>query len=39
METFRIEQLNFSYPEIDKQALKNINLNIESGEFVVICGK
>ena len=39
METFRVEQLAFSYPNIDKQALKNIDLTIESGEFVVICGK
>ncbi len=39
METFRIEQLAFSYPNIDRQALKNIDLTIESGEFVVICGK
>lgn len=39
METFRIEQLAFSYPNMEKLALKNINLNIESGEFVVICGK
>ena len=39
METFRIEQLAFSYPNMEKLALKNINLTIESGEFVVICGK
>lgn len=39
METFRVEQLAFSYPNIDKQALKNIDLTIQSGEFVVICGK
>ena len=39
METFRIEQLAFSYPNMEKQVLKNIDLTIESGEFVVICGK
>ncbi|MCC3867454.1 ABC transporter ATP-binding protein [Terrisporobacter mayombei] len=39
MEIFRIEQLAFSYPNMEKLALKNINLTIESGEFVVICGK
>ncbi|WP_343343748.1 energy-coupling factor transporter ATPase [Terrisporobacter petrolearius] len=39
METFRIEQLDFSYPNMEKLALENINLTIESGEFVVICGK
>lgn len=39
METFRIEQLAFSYPNMEKLALKNINLTIDSGEFVVICGK
>lgn len=39
METFRIEELTFTYPVKEKPALKNINLTINQGEFVVICGK
>ncbi|MDD4571242.1 MAG: ATP-binding cassette domain-containing protein [Clostridia bacterium] len=30
---------NFSYPLRNEPALKNINLAVEAGEFVVICGK
>ncbi len=29
---------SFKYPNEDKKALDNINLNIEEGEFVLICG-
>lgn len=39
MEIFNIKNLNFSYPETDKYALKNINLNVKSGEVLIICGK
>ena len=39
METYRIEGLGFTYPLKDKPALSNINLNIDSGEFITICGK
>jgi len=39
METFRIEKLTFTYPVKEKPVLKNINLTINQGEFVVICGK
>lgn len=38
MEIVKIENLNFSYPN-GKKVLKNINLNIDHGEFVTICGK
>ncbi|QSX04857.1 ATP-binding cassette domain-containing protein [Sedimentibacter sp. zth1] len=39
MEAFKIENLSFAYPEQDKWALNEINLTIESGEFVTLCGK
>ncbi|MBU5437891.1 ATP-binding cassette domain-containing protein [Tissierella sp. MSJ-40] len=39
MEAYRIEDLSFSYPESSKKALSNINLSIDSGEFIIICGK
>lgn len=39
METYRIKDLSFTYPQMDKKALSNINLAIDSGEFVLICGK
>ena len=34
-----IENLNFSYPESDTLVLKNINLEIESGQTVALVGK
>ncbi|MGN1033226.1 MAG: ABC transporter ATP-binding protein, partial [Intestinibacter sp.] len=39
METFTIRKLDFSYPNMNKKALKKIDLSINEGEFVVICGK
>lgn len=39
METFEIRSLDFTYPNMNKKALDNINLSINEGEFVVICGK
>lgn len=39
MVNFKINNLSFSYPESKKQALKNINLTVNQGEFIVICGK
>lgn len=33
-----IQQLTFSYPLAKQPILQNINLTIEAGEFVVICG-
>ena len=36
-----IKNVNFSYDKVEssKNCLKNINLTIEKGEFVVLCGK
>ena len=39
MALFEIRNLTFTYPEQEKPALKNINLNVQDGEFIVICGK
>lgn len=39
MVSFEIKNLSFSYPLGEGKALDNINLKIEKGEFVVICGK
>ena len=40
MAHFEIKNLNFSYPAVTgKKALEDINLNIERGEYVAVCGK
>lgn len=39
METFTIRKLDFIYPNMKKKALDKIDLSINEGEFVVICGK
>lgn len=39
MEIYRIKGLGFTYPLSGKKALTNIDLNINSGEFIVICGR
>lgn len=39
MALFEIRNLKFWYPGAEKPALDGINLEIEPGEFVVICGK
>ncbi len=39
METYRIKNLSFTYPQKDKPALSNIDLSIDSGELITICGK
>ncbi len=39
MALFEIKNLTFTYPEANTFALKEINLEINSGEFVLICGK
>ncbi|WP_171056449.1 ABC transporter ATP-binding protein [Paenibacillus sinopodophylli] len=39
METYRIENVSFTFPEKEKKALADINLTIKSGEFITICGK
>ena len=39
MEKIKIKNLIFSYPNSEKTALDDINLTINQGEFVTICGK
>ena len=39
MESFKVENLSFSYPLRTKKALDNINFTVNQGEFVLICGK
>lgn len=39
MTVLRINKLSFTYPEMAKPALKNIDLEIKEGDFVVLCGK
>lgn len=39
MESFKIESLSFSYPNKSKNTLDNINFNVHSGEFVLLCGQ
>lgn len=39
MESFKIENLSFTYPERSTKALDNVNMIVEQGEFVTLCGK
>lgn len=39
MESFKIENVSFSYPNRRYKALENINLTVKEGEFVLLCGK
>ncbi|MBR2177463.1 MAG: ATP-binding cassette domain-containing protein [Clostridia bacterium] len=38
MEIYSVRDLSFSYPAAKEKALKNINLSVNEGEFVMICG-
>jgi len=39
MESFKIENLSFTYPGTSDKTLDHISFAVESGEFVLICGK
>lgn len=39
MAVFAIKNLNFRYPEAKENALTDVNVQIEQGEFVLVCGK
>lgn len=39
MEVIKIENLSFAYPECTHQAIDNISMSVNEGEFVLICGK
>lgn len=38
MESYAIKNLTFSYPEQERLVLDDVSLNIERGQFVVLCG-
>ena len=38
MEVFTINHLNFAYPEQEKQAVSDLTLSVQPGEFLVLCG-
>ncbi len=39
MESFKVENLSFSYPNRCDKALEDINFTVNQGEFVLLCGK
>lgn len=39
MELLHIENLTFRYPKAEREALRDITLDIGRGEFIVICGR
>ncbi len=39
MAQIEIKNLTFSYPLSDKNALSNIDLSVNAGEFIVLCGR
>ena len=39
MALFEIKDLTFCYPVREREALTGINLTIEQGEYITICGK
>ena len=39
MESYKIEHLNFTYPNRENKALDNINITVNQGEFITLCGK
>lgn len=39
METFRIKDLTFTYPGKSRPALRGVNLSVDIGEMVALCGR
>ncbi|WP_206460086.1 ABC transporter ATP-binding protein [Anaerovorax sp. IOR16] len=39
MELLHIKNLEFTYPDEKEKALKGVDLTVEQGEFIVICGQ
>ncbi len=39
MEIFNIKNLTFKYPQQDSEVLKGINLTVNKGDFITVCGK
>ena len=38
MEVFTIKHLSFAYPEQEKNAISDLSLSVQPGEFLVLCG-
>ena len=38
MEVFTINHLSFAYPEQEKNAISDLSLSVQPGEFLVLCG-
>ena len=38
MESYSFENVDFTYPEGEKKALRNISFAIQQGQFVILCG-
>ena len=38
MESYSFNNVDFTYPEGEKQALRNISFAVQQGEFVILCG-
>lgn len=39
MESYKIENLNFAYPGREENTLSDINITVNQGEFITLCGK
>lgn len=39
METVRLENVTFSYPLAERNALEDVSFSIDSSQFIVLCGK
>ena len=39
MESYKIENLSFAYPNRENKTIDNINLTVKQGEFITLCGK
>jgi len=39
VEIYKIENLSFKYPKTEDKALDNINMSVNKGEFITVCGK
>ncbi len=39
MESYKIENLSFTYPEREYKSLDRINVTVNQGEFITLCGK
>ena len=38
MESYSFKNVDFTYPEGEKKALRNISFTVQQGEFVILCG-